>query len=215
MAMIEIKGLSKKYGDKVIYDNFDLEIEDGKSTVILGESGTGKTTLLNVLLNQTEYSGTVTGMEEHPACIYQKDRLVVNLTVKENLLLCLGENADVSGMLERVGLKGCENTYPKQLSAGMSRRVAVLRAFYFDSKTVLMDEPFNSLDIKQKYNLIKMIKEINAEKRKTAVIVTHDIKEAVLLGDRIIVLKDGKVVFDEKNVNEKTEKQLFDLLIKI
>lgn len=210
--MISIKNLTKKYGDKIVFDNFNLEIEKNKTTVILGESGSGKTTLLNVLSSQTDYNGEVVGIENPASMVFQTDRLVPNLTVYENLkLVC--KNADIDSALKSVNLFDAKDLYPKSLSAGMKRRVSILRALLFNAKTLFMDEPFINLDIALKFSIIEKIKESQKSTPKTVIIVTHDIKEAVSIADRIIVIKDGKVIFDEKSVNENTEDIIFDVLM--
>ncbi len=210
--MIKLKNIRKSYGDKVIYDGFDLDIEEGVITAILGESGAGKTTLLNIIANLTEYSGEITGEISPVSMVFQKDRLVPHLTVEENLKLVNG-NADVLQRLEEVGLSGSAKAYPKELSAGMSRRVALLRAFLYESPLLLMDEPLINLDLKIKYKLTELIKKLQKQDGRTIVTVTHDVKEAVLMADRVIVLKDGKVLFDENNVSENTERKLTEVLL--
>lgn len=209
--MITIKNLTKKYGEKTVYDNFNLEIKKGKITVILGESGSGKTTLLNILAGLTDYEGIVGGMSLPAAMVFQRDRLVKNLTVEDNIKL-VNAAADVKGELQKIGLAGCEKLYPKQLSAGMARRVAILRAFAFGSDVVLMDEPFVNLDIALKFYLVDEIKRLCREKNKTAVVVTHDIKEAVTISGEIIVLSRGKIIYRTDCVLKETESVLFDTM---
>lgn len=212
--MIELIGITKKYGDKCVYKNFDLSIESGKITAVLGESGSGKTTLLNVMANLTEFSGKVTGVSFPVSFVFQRDRLVKGLTVKQNLEL-IEKSADITAELNEFGLEGCENKYPKQLSAGMARRVAILRALLFKSETLFMDEPFVNLDIALKHRLIKEVKSRIENQGKTTVFVTHDIKEAVSLADRIIVLSQGKIIADIKEITEKTEGELFDFMLSV
>lgn len=212
--MIELIGVTKKYGDKCVYKNFDLSIESGKITAVLGESGSGKTTLLNVMANLTEFSGKVTGVSFPVSFVFQRDRLVKGLTVKQNLEL-IEKSADITAELNGFGLEGCENKYPKQLSAGMARRVAILRALLFKSETLFMDEPFVNLDIALKHRLIKEVKSRIENQGKTTVFVTHDIKEAVSLADRIIVLSQGKIIADIKEITEKTEGELFDFMLSV
>lgn len=210
--MITIKNLTKKYDEKIVYDNFNLEIKKRKITVILGESGSGKTTLLNILAGLTDFSGTVSGVSLPAAMVFQRDRLVKNLTVEENIKL-VNAAADAKGELQKIGLAGCEKLYPKQLSAGMARRVAILRAFAFDSDVVLMDEPFVNLDVALKFYLVNEVKRLCREKNKTAVVVTHDIKEAVTIADEIIVLSRGKIIYRTDCVTDKTEEELFALML--
>lgn len=212
--MISIKNLCKSYGSLTVYDNFNLEIESNKITAILGESGSGKTTLLDILAGLTDYDGKVEGDYKPTSFVFQKDFLVPNLTVKQNLELVV-KNADVEKELSSVNILDKKDDYPKSLSGGMARRVSILRGLLYPAKTLLLDEPFINLDLALKYDLINMIKNRQKESRQTTILVTHDIKEAVLLGDRIIVIKKGEIIFDTVNEGEKTEKELFDVMINI
>lgn len=211
--MISIKNLVKEYDGNLVYDNFNLDIKKGEITVVLGESGCGKTTLLNVLSKLTDYQGQVVGDYAPISRVFQDDRLIPNLTVAQNLLL-VNPSANVTKELKDIGLEGKENDYPKSLSGGMKRRVAILRALIFPYKTLLLDEPLNSLDLALKLSLIEKIKKSHKENGGTIVMVTHDIKEAVLIADRIIVLQKNKVVYDNSQIEKKTEDELFDLLSK-
>ena len=210
--MIELINIKKSYGENTVYDSFNLNIEENKILCILGESGSGKTTLLNILAGITPFEGEITGNIAPVSFVFQKDRLAKNLTVSENLKLVCPE-ADTLSALESIGLKEYANAYPKVLSAGMARRVAVLRAFLYPSALLLMDEPFVNLDIKLKYMLIQTVKDMQKKNPKTVVCVTHDIKEAVLLADRIAVLKKGAIIYDTDNINAQTENKLFDIML--
>ena len=212
--MISIKNLTKKYDSKIVFNNLNLDIEENKITVILGESGVGKTTLLNVIAGLTDYEGKVSGEIKPMSYIFREDRLIPNLTVEENLKLVI-PNVDVNTELEKVGLQKEAKSYPKTLSAGMSRRVSIARGIAFPSKLVLMDEPLINLDLALKFDLISKIKADVKEKEKTAIIVTHDVKEAVLLADRILVLNKGEIVKDIITINENTEQELFDFMVNI
>lgn len=213
--MIKLKNITKKYGDKTVYDNFSFDFEGGKITALLGESGAGKTTLLNIIAGITDYNGEISGISGDISFVFQTDRLIKNLTVKENLKLVLKNATDekIDAALDSIGLLSAKDLYPKELSAGMARRVAILRAFLYPSDLLLMDEPFINLDVSLKYSLMNAVKEMQNNCAKTVLFITHDIKEAVYLADRVAVLKDGKIIFDEKNVNEKTEKTVFDLFM--
>ena len=154
--MISVKNLNKTYGEKVVYEDFNIDIEKNKILVVLGESGSGKTTLLNVLAGLTDYQGEIIGNLSPISMLFQKDYLVPNLTVGENLKL-VNSGVDVNLVLSSVGLEDCVNSYPKSLSAGMSRRVAILRSLIFNAKLLLMDEPTNSLDIGLKKVVYEML----------------------------------------------------------
>lgn len=195
---MQIKHLTKRYSDQSVFEDFNLEIEDGKVTCILGESGAGKTTLLNIIAGLTEYEGDV----ERVNCsyIFQEPRLVPNLTVKKNLLLVCKDESQISSMLQRVGLSSKANSYPVALSGGQARRVAIARAFLYKGDVVLMDEPFSSLDLKLKTDMMNVFSEVrSANGGRTAVFVTHDVDEALYLADRIIILSCGKIIFESAN----------------
>ena len=194
-----IKNLTKSYGSTPVFKNFNLEIAEGAVTCILGGSGAGKTTLLNVIAGLTAFSGEVTSVK--CSYIFQEPRLVPNLTVYGNLRLVCRDDGAIRYMLEKTGLTQKESSYPIALSGGQAQRVSVARAFLYKSDVVLMDEPFSSLDLKLKISMMKVFGEVRANDGRTAVFVTHDIDEALYLADRIIVLSDGKIVFD--NINER------------
>jgi ABC-type multidrug transport system ATPase subunit len=211
MEGIVIKNLTKSYKEE-LYKDFNLSIEKNKVLTVLGESGSGKTTLLNVISSLVKYDGIVekSGVISYA---FQEDRLIPNLTVKENLELFL-KDKNTEALLDSVGLKDFKNSYIKDMSAGEKRRVALLRAIYYSSNILLMDEPFINLDLKVKFNVIELIKKEQEKNPRTIVFVTHDIIEASMLSDRIIVLKKGKIVFDEpKNDSAKTLAQkLFNIM---
>lgn len=202
--MIKLQHVSKAYDNSVVYDNFNLDIEGGKIFTLLGESGSGKTTLLNIIAKLVDFSGTIDGVDYPLSFIFQNDRLVKTMTTEQNIRL-VAKDADVKHYFEKFGLKGCENKYPKELSAGMARRVSILRAFLFDSNVILMDEPFINLDIKVKYALMDEIKFLQKQMSKTVVFVTHDIDEALYLSDRIAILNRGNIVYDKQNSVDKKE----------
>lgn len=209
--MIEIKNLTKSYGENVVYNNFNLKIEKGEILAILGESGSGKTTLVKALANLIDYKGEIVGVEG-VSMVFQKDRLCKNLTVEENVkLVC--PDIDVKSALESVNLVGVEKDYIKTLSGGMARRVALVRGLYYQAPLLILDEPFINLDLALKFSLIDMIKERQAKTGQTVLVVTHDIKEAITIANRVIVIQKGRIIFDEK-VNEKTENELFSVMTK-
>ena len=214
MAMISVKNLCKSYGENLIFENFNLDVFDGEVLAILGESGSGKTTLLSVLAGLTDFDGEICGVEKPVSMVFQKDMLIKNLTVKENLLL-VNKKVDVDKVLEQVGLEDKKNEYIKNLSGGMARRVAIARALIFNAKTLFLDEPFINLDLALKFSLMDIIKQ--NQQGKTIVLVTHDIKEAVYLADRIVVLNKGKIVLEKKNNKDKEqmERLLFDTMLKL
>ncbi len=194
--MIELKNITKSYGDKVIFNNFNLTIEDKKTLAILGASGSGKTTLLKIMAKLTDYQGEVSGINK-PSFVFAEDRLLMHKTVKENLLF-VEPNIDVDELLKVSGLYEYKDAYPKTLSTGMARRVAILRAFVYKTDVIFMDEPFRSLDVSLKYKLMDFFKTLIVNDKKTTVFVTHDPDEAVTLADKVIIIKDGKITYEEE-----------------
>ena len=191
---MQIKGLTKFYGSLKVYENFNLTLEDGKITCILGRSGSGKTTLLNALASLTDCKGELP--EVKCSYIFQSPRLVPNLTVKGNLMLICKDEQTVNGMIERVGLKDRAESYPAHLSGGEAQRVAIARAFLYESDVLLMDEPFASLDLKTKSQMLKLFFEVWQGDGRTVLMVTHDVDEAVAVAQRVLVLDGGEIVFD-------------------
>ncbi len=192
--MIEIKNLSKSYGEKSIYKDFDLTLGEGVITCLMGASGSGKTTLLNVLANLTPFKGEVPPLR--CSYIFQSPTLVPNLTVYKNLALVCADGARINEMLSVTGLSGKAQSYPVHLSGGEAQRVAIARAFLFESDIMLMDEPFSSLDVKLKRSMYELFTDIWKRDKRTVLFVTHDPDEAVTLSNRILVLENGKITFD-------------------
>ena len=196
---MKVNNITKKYGDNVIFDGFAYHFKDNKINVIMGESGCGKTTLLNIIQGNTDYTGEVD--IRSISMVYDNDRLIPNLTVAENLKL-VNSSVDIDEVLSSAGLLDAKDLYPVNLSAGMSRRVAILRALIYDADVLIMDEPFVNLDYYNKYKMMDLIKEKYKDKFKCVIMVTHDIKEATYMGDNIGILNSPNKVehyFDKIN----------------
>ncbi len=188
--------ISKSYGTQVVFDNFELDIEKGKILCVLGESGGGKTTLLNILAGLTAFEGTVENPPKKVGYIFQEPRLLPNLTVEENLRYVGGTSENIDKLLQKTELSACRDKKPRALSGGEKQRVAIARAFLSDGDTLLLDEPFSSLDTALKIRLAKVFVSLWQEEKKTAIFVTHDIEEACMLAHRVVVLRKGKIVLD-------------------
>ena len=213
--MIEIKNLNKSYrrGKEIIPD-LDLQLGETGLTMIVGKSGCGKTTLLNIIgamdldfngqvlvdgldLKKASYKQIVDYRNFTSAFVFQKNSLFEFLTVEENLKLCMNiqnNTASISEALEKVGLKGFEHKKVKSLSGGEKQRVAIARALIKNCKIIFADEPTSALDTKNAHKIFQLFKEIS--KDKLVVLVTHDLKKAVLYADRIIRFVDGVPVED-------------------
>ncbi len=195
--MISIKNLGVKYGQKSVYEDFSLDIEEGKVLCVLGESGCGKTTLLNALSGLIKCSGDFPRL----GCsyVFQTPRLLPNLTVEGNLKIVCKDHGRMEKLLKATGLEGKEGSFPCSLSGGEAQRVAIVRAFLKDCDLLLMDEPFSSLGLKLKISIMDGFTKMQRADKKTAVFVTHDIDEALYMADRIVLIKSGKTALDIPN----------------
>lgn len=193
----KVEGIIKYYGDLKVLDKVTIDFEPNKTTCILGPSGCGKTTLLNIIAGLIPMdSGQIIGFDdERISYVFQEDRLIKWKNVKENLEFVLKGNVDknqieiiIDKYLKLVSLEEYKYYYPKDLSGGMKQRVSILRAFLYPSSVLLMDEPFKSLDVKSKSLVIEFFKELRSVENKTCILVTHNIEEALELGDKIVIL---------------------------
>ena len=198
---INIRNLSFKYAEKPLFENLSLSFgEDGKPLVILGPSGSGKTTLLKLLAGLLKpHGGEIrfsTG-ETVPktAFMFQEPRLLPWLSVLENVCLPLEKDFGredgrlrARHFLSLVGLTEKEDAYPLKLSGGEAQRVSIARAFAWPAPVLLMDEPFQSLDIPLRISLMDLTLQLLEKEKRLLVAVTHNPDEAVYMGGRIIIL---------------------------
>ena len=195
---MKIRNLSLCYEEKELFRDFCVDLEDDEITVIMGNSGVGKSTLLNCIADLSPYTGEITGVEG-VSYVFQEPRLIEPLTVYDNLLYVLGgkdteQNREkIMNIVQKVELDGELSTFAHELSGGMKSRVALARAFLHPSKTLLMDEAMHSLDLGLKLRLGDTLKKLLSEDNRTTLYVTHDVDEAIEVGDRIIML-DGSPV---------------------
>lgn len=202
---MKLTDLNKKYDDKVIFKNFNLDFDKGKITVIMGASGIGKSTLLKIIANLTDYEGKVE-CDGKVSYVFGETSLIPSLTVKQNLSFAVyhvikdktTREKAIHEILNEVELEDEINSYPLKLSTGMAQRVALARGFLYPSNVLVMDEPFRGLDTALKSKLQKYFLKLLSLDNKTVILITHDINEAILLGDRILVFDDRpvKIKFD-------------------
>ena len=189
--VIEIKNLSKSYGETVVLDNVNLTLDSAKPICIMGQSGRGKTTLFNILLGLLKAdSGEIKGSENSKfSAVFQEDRLCEQLSAIMNIAIVL-DNPDkkqLTDKLLKMGLTEDEIHRPvSQLSGGQKRRVAILRALVSDSDAVLMDEPFKGLDEDTRKIVIQQVKQ-NLGTR-LLMVITHNEEDAAALGATVINL---------------------------
>lgn len=197
--LYEVKDIVKNYGELEVLDEVSMKFEMNKITCILGPSGCGKTTLANIIGGLLEKdSGQVVGFQgEDISFVFQEDRLIPWKNVKDNIAFVLKDKMEkkeiekiVDEYLELVDLEEFKYYYPRQLSGGMRQRISILRAFVYPSTVLIMDEPFKSLDINSKRTAIEFILNLRKLKNKTCILITHDIDEALTLGDSIVILSE-------------------------
>ncbi len=217
--LIKIRGLTFYRGDRAIFDNVDLDVARGKVTVIMGPSGTGKTTLLRLIGGQLRPdAGTILidGQEvttlsrnalyqlrKRMGMLFQSGALLTDITVYDNVAFPLREHTKFSESmirnlvlmkLEAVGLRGARDLMPNELSGGMARRVAMARAIALDPMMIMYDEPFTGQDPISMGVLVSLIRKLNDAMGLTSIVVSHDVAEATAIADHIYLISDGKVV---------------------
>ena len=177
----------KKYGEKSALREFSAVFPAGEVTCLMAPSGRGKTTLLRLLLGLTEPSGgTITGVPEKKAAVFQEDRLCPGLSALENVTLVIGKKreAEARSLLTRLGLGESADTDVELLSGGMRRRTALARALVAESDLLVLDEPFTGLDEENRANAAALVRKYTVGK--TVIFVTHDADECALLGGSIV-----------------------------
>lgn len=208
-----IENINCKYGEKVIYKNFNINFDDNKINCIIGKSGCGKTTLLNNISERL--------LEENRriSYVFQNDSLISWINIYNNLKIVVkkysrGKDLEkkINTILSLVGLSEFKYYYPHQLSGGMKQRVNLARALIGEPEIILMDEPFKSLDIKCKNDIIAIVKKINLEKKTTIILVTHDKDEILNLAHVVFLLGEIPVKILDK-VKENNIKNIIDKII--
>jgi nitrate/nitrite transport system ATP-binding protein len=216
-AFVEIAQLGKTYdtptGPAVVVRDFTLEVREGEFVCIVGHSGCGKSTVLSIVmgLNLPTTGGVVIGGREidgpgtDRGVVFQSATLLPWMSVRDNVRLALdqvaGRRARAGGegrperhaetYLAAVGLGDAGDRYPRELSAGMQQRVGIARAFALEPRLLLLDEPFSLLDALTRMDLQDELMSLWETTRKTVIMVTHDVDEALLLADRIVMMTSG------------------------
>ncbi len=215
--MIDVRNLSKSFGDHLVLDNISEHISEGEKVVVIGPSGSGKSTFLRCLnLLETPTRGTITfdgtvitnpkadinAIRRQMGMVFQHFNLFPNMTIRRNITLApvrtglmKQAEADEAAMtlLERVGLTDKADAYPAQLSGGQKQRVAIVRALAMKPKLMLFDEPTSALDPEMVGEVLDVMKEL-AKEGMTMVVVTHEMGFAREVGSRVLFMADGHIL---------------------
>ena len=202
--MLKAEGVTKYYQGSKIIEDINIEVKSGELVSILGASGIGKTTLFQILsgLERPDEGAIfldgadITGVPGKMSYMQQKDLLLPFETIINNVCIPLRlagaskkeARARASSYFEEFGLEGCGHKYPSQLSGGMRQRAALLRSYLFSGELMLLDEPFNSLDVLTKAAIQKWFVSVISNHKTTALFITHDVDEALMLSDRIYIM---------------------------
>ncbi|WP_039657248.1 ABC transporter ATP-binding protein [Clostridium tyrobutyricum] len=193
---IIIKNLFKSYNQNSVFHDFNIEFQNHKINIVLGTSGCGKTTLLNIIAGiDKDYKGQVVVDRNSISYMFQEDRLLPNKTVLENIIFVLKSHMKkeqfeniANKYVKIMELEKFKYKFPYELSGGMKRRVALGRTIAYNNNLILMDEPFKGLDDRLKDRIMDEVLKIHEDRNNTMIIVTHDKHEAYKLGDIIYSL---------------------------
>ena len=183
---MKLINISKNYGDKKVLQNINLSFDKNECVAIVGQSGIGKTTLLNIIAGLVSYQGEIYG-NERISYMMQEDVFIENLSVLDNLRLFTKKSKNnILEFLSALNLQNIANEFPDKLSGGMRRRISFLRALHFDADILLLDEPFKSLDMETKAQCVKYLKSFLQTNPRLCIVVTHDPIELAPLHPRIV-----------------------------
>lgn len=218
-SVLQINNINLSYNNNIIFKDFSISLHINKINIILGSSGCGKTSLLNIIAKKID----------RPSFVYQEPRLLNHLNAYENINYILKDkikdtrDKTIKEVLTITNLIDNIHSKPNELSGGMKQRLSLARALAYNSNFLLMDEPLQGQDIKRKKELLDIIKNIQIKTNKTIIYVTHDISEALILGDYIYILSKNnnstKLIFQTKlesndlNNNIDMQSKLMDILI--
>lgn len=201
-ASLTIRNLRRDFGAKRVLQDIDLDVAPGQFISLIGASGVGKSTLLKIIAGlDAPTSGLIRigepGEKPEVRMMFQEDRLLPWRSVLGNVTIgTRGREAEARELLAAVGLEGREDEFPSVLSGGQKQRAALARALLHKPEVLLLDEPFGALDALTRAAMQQLLSSLLEEAPRTVVLVTHDVEEALLLSDRVIVMRSGRIALD-------------------
>ncbi|MFE5032660.1 ABC transporter ATP-binding protein [Streptomyces sp. NPDC056683] len=198
---VRLRGLTRSFGERTVLDSVDLDLPAGQFTALLGHSGSGKSTLLRAVagLDHGVAGSGELSAPERVSVVFQDSRLLPWRRVLDNVVLGLdGRDAHDKGRsaLTEVGLAGRERAWPGELSGGEAQRAALARSLVREPELLLADEPFGALDALTRIRMHHLLRELWKRHRPSVLLVTHDVDEAIVLADRVLVLDRGRIGLD-------------------
>ncbi|WP_024621908.1 ABC transporter ATP-binding protein [Metaclostridioides mangenotii] len=210
--LLKIENLTKSFENLKVIEDLNLEVDKNEIVAIIGPSGCGKSTILNIISGIiNKYEGEIHSSKPTIGYVFQEDRLLPWMNVLENVEV-VNDNSKrkrALKIIEEVGLKNFEKSYPDTLSGGMKQRCAIARGFNYDCDLLLMDEPFKSLDYNLRIEMLKVLINLWNKSDKSILFITHEIDEALTVANRILVL--GKrptkvikeVILDKESIGSR------------
>src|SRR3954465_3408431 len=208
--ILKLSNIGKSFDHKEVLKKIDLQVNQGDFIAVVGKSGCGKSTLLRIIAGLEQISlGSITvngqelnGRNKMAKIMFQDGRLLPWKKVYDNVGLGLkleSQKQQIPIILEQVGLSDRSQAWPSELSGGQQQRVALARALIHEPQLLLLDEPLGALDALTRIEMHELIENLWREKQLTAILVTHDVEEAVALTNRVILIEDGEIVLDLPN----------------
>jgi sulfonate transport system ATP-binding protein len=204
---VSIQDVDKSFDDRKVLRGLNLHIEKGEFVAIVGKSGCGKSTLLRIIAGlETFQQGEVklnkvplNGLNKNARMMFQDGRLLPWKSVLDNVCLGLGRDSrpKAAQTLKQVGLTERIHDYPTKLSGGQKQRVALARALVHDPAVLLLDEPLGALDALTRLEMQDLIESLWEQQKFTAILVTHDVEEAVAISDRVVLIDNGKISLNQ------------------
>jgi sulfonate transport system ATP-binding protein len=198
---VRASSITRRYGDRTVLTGLDLQIRRGEFVALIGKSGCGKTTLLRTLAGLDAVDGGALTKPDSSTVVFQEHRLLPWWRVWRNVAIGLPRataRARAQSALEEVGLDQHADAWPVTLSGGEAQRVALARALVREPELLLLDEPFAALDALTRIRMHGLVRALIARHRPAVLLVTHDVDEAILLADRVLVMRDGDIAAEHR-----------------